>query len=149
MADHPVEILLVEDNPGDIMLTKKAFKSSKLLNRMHVVTDGEAALQFLRREPPYEDATRPDLVLLDINLPKVSGAEVLQSVKADPDLRTIPIVMLTSSDRDADVHRSYDDHVNSYITKPPTFKALTEVVKNLENYWFVVVKRPPDEPKDE
>jgi CheY-like chemotaxis protein len=147
VIEHPVEILLVEDNPGDVLLTKKAFEVSKLLNRLYVVNDGEAALQFLRREPPYENATRPDLVLLDINLPKVSGVEVLQAVKADPDLRTIPVVMLTSSERDKDVRQAYDDHVNSYITKPPTFAALMEVIRNLENYWFVVVKLPTEEKK--
>lgn len=145
MTEHPVEILLVEDNPGDVLLTQKAFQASKLLNRLHVVGDGEAALKFLRREPPYEDAVRPELVLLDINLPKLSGPEVLQAVKADADLRVIPVVMLTSSDRDSDVRQAYDQHVNSYITKPPSFSALMEVIKNLENYWFVVVKRPPED----
>lgn len=145
MTEYPVEILLVEDNPGDVLLTKKAFQASKLLNRLHVVNDGEAALQFLRREPPYEDAVRPDLVLLDINLPKVSGPEVLKAAKADPDLRAIPVVMLTSSDRDSDIRQAYDDHVNSYITKPPSFAALMDVIRNVENYWFVVVKRPLEE----
>ena len=145
MSEKVIEILLVEDNPGDVLLTKKAFQGSKLLNRLHVVTDGEAALQFLRREPPFQDAVRPDLVLLDINLPKVSGPEVLQAVKADPDLRVIPVVMLTSSDRDSDIRQAYDEHVNSYITKPPSFSALMDVIKNLENYWFVVVKRPTEE----
>lgn len=145
MTEYPVEILLVEDNPGDVLLTKKAFQASKLLNRLHVVNDGEAALQFLRREPPYEDAVRPDLVLLDINLPKVSGPEVLKAAKADPDLRAIPVVMLTSSERDSDIRQAYDDHVNSYITKPPSFAALMDVIRNVENYWFVVVKRPLEE----
>ncbi|MFT5357369.1 MAG: chemotaxis family two-component system response regulator Rcp1 [Polyangiales bacterium] len=142
MTERAVEILLVEDNPGDVVLTKKAFSSSRLLNRLHGVNDGEAALQFLRRQPPYEDAVRPDLVLLDINLPKVSGAEVLHSLKADPELLAIPVVMLTSSTQESDVRRSYDDHVNSCITKPPTFDALTDIIKSLESYWFVVVKRP-------
>lgn len=145
MTEHAVEILLVEDNPGDVLLTQKAFQASKLLNRLHVVGDGEAALKFLRQEGPYENAVRPDLVLLDINLPKLSGPEVLEAVKADADLRVIPVVMLTSSDRDSDVRQAYDQHVNSYITKPPSFAALVEVIKSLENYWFVVVKLPPNE----
>ncbi|MEM9067685.1 MAG: response regulator [Myxococcota bacterium] len=136
------DVLLVEDNPGDIKLTQKAFEKSAPASTLHVVTDGEIALNYIFQRPPFEEAPRPDLVLLDINLPKVGGAEVLRAVKSDSDLRRIPVVMLTSSDREADVRNAYDLHANSYVTKPPSFGQLVELVEHLQEYWFGVVRRP-------
>lgn len=142
MTAAPVDILLVEDNEGDILLARKAFERTKVLNALHVVRDGEAALDFLNQRGEHADAPRPDLVLLDINLPKLDGHEVLAEIKASPDLRRIPVVMLTSSDRPSDIEASYAAHANSYITKPPDLSKLAEAVKSLEEYWFVLVKRP-------
>lgn len=138
-----VEILLVEDNPGDILLTQRAFKSSKILNALHVVTDGQSALDFLRRQGQYSQAIRPDLVLLDINLPGLDGHEVLASIKSDEDLQQIPVVMLTSSDHDRDVAASYKSQANSYICKPPTLEGLSKALETLQDYWFAVVRLPP------
>lgn len=136
-----VDILLVEDNAGDVLLTKKAFERSRLPNRLHVVTDGEAALDFIHQRGVHESAPRPALILLDINLPKVDGHEVLQEIKATPSLRQIPIVMLTSSDAQEDIRACYESHANSYVTKPPTLQDLTDAVRELEDYWFTLVKR--------
>ncbi len=137
-----VDILLIEDNPGDVLLTKKAFERSRLPNRLHVVSDGEAALDFIHQRGAHENAPRPALILLDINLPKVDGHEVLREIKGTPNLRQIPIVMLTSSDAKEDVAASYEAHANSYVTKPPSLHDLTEAVRELEDYWFTLVKRP-------
>ena len=146
MADkaRPVEILLVEDNPGDVRLAEEALRDAKMSNNLNVASDGVEALAYLRREGRHINAPRPDLVLLDLNLPKKDGREVLGEVKLDPDLRTIPIVVLTTSDADADVVRSYQLHANAYVRKPVDFDAFIEVVRSIEDFWFSVVKLPPE-----
>ena len=138
-----IEILLVEDSPGDARLTKEALKESKLYNKLVIVGDGEEAMQFLRKKGKYSEATKPDMILLDLNLPKKSGRDVLAEVKNDPELRRIPIVILTTSKAEEDILRSYDLHANCYITKPVGLKQLVEVVNTLENFWFSIVKLPP------
>lgn len=137
------EILLVEDNPGDVILLQKAFERCRILNRVHLARDGEEALRFLRHEAPFENAPRPDLVLLDLNLPKLDGREVLKEIKSDPDLLVIPVVVLTSSDAESDVLRSYQLHANSFLTKPPTIAGLQDMLLKLYNYWFAIVRLPP------
>lgn len=137
-----VEILLVEDNPGDVRLTLEAFKENKLRNHLHVVGDGEEAMAFLRRESQYADAPRPDLILLDLNLPKKDGREVLAEVKGDPDLKRIPVVILTVSAAEEDVLRTYDLHANCYITKPVDLDRFVEAVKTIEDFWLTIVKLP-------
>jgi CheY-like chemotaxis protein len=136
-----IEILIVEDNPGDVLLLRKAFERSKIVNRLTVASDGEQALELLRR---WVDEGRrlPELVLLDINLPRVSGLEVLEFIKAHDALKHLPVVMLTSSDNPRDVQGAYARHANAYLTKPPTLEGLMQAVAQLEHYWFVVVKRP-------
>lgn len=138
----PVEILLVEDDPGDILMTTEALEESKLLHTLEVLDNGEEAIRYLRREPPYEDAPRPDLVLLDLNLPRLDGREVLSLIKADPSLRQIPCVILTTSDAEEDVMRSYDLHANAYVTKPVDFNAFTEVVRQIDDFFFTIVRLP-------
>jgi chemotaxis family two-component system response regulator Rcp1 len=138
-----IEILLVEDNPMDVDLTRETLAYAKIRNRLHVVNDGEKALAYLRREGPYEDAVRPDVVLLDLNLPRKDGREVLAAIKADPDLRTIPVVVLTSSSAEIDVVRSYNLGANCYVTKPVDLDQFANVVRTIEDFWFVVVKLPP------
>ena len=145
MSAKVVEILLVEDNPGDVLLTKRAFAKSKIVNALHVVSDGAEALDFLARKGRFADAVRPDLILLDINLPKVDGHEFLNRVKADEELRGIPVVMLTSSEREADVSKAYAAHANSYISKPPSLEELIVAMRGLEDYWFQLVRLPPGE----
>jgi chemotaxis family two-component system response regulator Rcp1 len=142
-AGSGIEILLVEDNPADARLTREALRESKISNRLHAVGDGEQALRFLRREGEHADAPRPDLVLLDLNLPRMSGREVLEQVKEDPDLRRIPVVVLTTSEAEEDIVRSYDLHANAYVRKPVDFDQFTEVVRLIEDFWFTVVKLPP------
>jgi CheY-like chemotaxis protein len=137
-----LELLLVEDDPGDVTITKEALEDSKLLINLHVVTDGEGAVQFLRQEAPYEGVPRPDLVLLDLNLPRLSGREVLQIVKSDPDLRRIPIVILTTSNAEEDVLRSYDLHANAYVTKPVGFDSFVTVVRQIDDFFLSVVRLP-------
>jgi two-component system, chemotaxis family, response regulator Rcp1 len=146
MADRgrALEILLVEDNPGDVRLAQEALHDAKMSNNLNVVSDGVEALAYLRREGQHAKAPRPDLVLLDLNLPKKDGREVLQEVKEDPHLRTIPIVVLTTSDAEADVMRSYELHANAYVRKPVDFDAFIEVVRTIEDFWFTVVKLPPE-----
>jgi two-component system, chemotaxis family, response regulator Rcp1 len=146
MADRgrALEILLVEDNPGDVRLAQEALHDAKMSNNLNVVADGVEALAYLRREGQHAKAPRPDLVLLDLNLPKKDGREVLQEVKEDPDLRTIPVVVLTTSDAEADVIRSYELHANAYVRKPVDFDAFIEVVRTIEDFWFMVVKLPPE-----
>ncbi|MCG3116980.1 MAG: response regulator [Candidatus Manganitrophus sp. SA1] len=139
---RPVEILLVEDSPGDVRLTKEALKEGKVLNNLNVVGDGVEALAFLRKEGPYVNMTRPDLVLLDLNLPKKDGREVLEAIKNDPDLKRIPVVILTTSSAEKDVLKSYDLHANCYVTKPVDFEQFITVVKSVEDFWLTVVKLP-------
>ena len=142
--DKPVEVLLAEDNPGDVMLTKKALKRGKLANNLHVVTDGVEALSFLRHQEEYADAPRPDLVLLDLNMPRKDGQEVLEELKNDPELRRIPVVILTSSESEEDIVKSYELNANAYLTKPVDFDGFVEIVDRLEDFWFQVVKLPGD-----
>ena len=140
---EPIKILLVEDNPGDIRLTMEIMKEAKVLNRVNVVEDGVECLSYLRREGKHTDASRPDLILLDLNLPKKDGREVLEDIKEDPDLRRIPVVVLTSSMEERDIIRTYDLHANCYITKPINLDQFSDVVQAIENFWFTVVKLPP------
>jgi chemotaxis family two-component system response regulator Rcp1 len=142
-ACRPVEILMVEDNPGDIRLTVEALKEGKVRNNLHTAEDGVEALAFLRREGRYAEAPRPDLVLLDLNLPKMNGREVLAEIKADPNLRRIPVVILTVSQAEQDIVKSYNLHANCYITKPVDLDQFLEVVKSIENFWLTIVKLPP------
>jgi CheY-like chemotaxis protein len=137
-----VEILLVEDNPGDARLTTEALKEAKVRNSVYVVGDGEEALEFLRREGRYADAVRPDIVLLDLNLPKLSGQEVLAEIKADEDLRRIPVVILTTSAAEKDILATYNLHANCYITKPVDLDKFIEVVKQIEDFWLTIVRLP-------
>jgi two-component system, chemotaxis family, response regulator Rcp1 len=139
-----IEILLVEDNPGDIRLTKEALKDSKILNNLNVVEDGMEAMTFLRKEGKYVDAPRPDLVLLDLNLPKKDGRDVLKEVKEDPILRRIPVVILTTSRSEQDILKTYDLYANCYINKPVDLDQFVTVVKSIENFWFSIVKLPPE-----
>lgn len=139
-----VEILLVEDSPGDVRLTQEALKDSKLLNNLSVVRDGVEAMAFLRREGNYAEAVRPDLILLDLNLPRKDGREVLQEIKFDDDLKRIPVVVLTTSANEKDILTTYNLHANCYITKPVDFMQFISVVKSIENFWFTIVKLPPD-----
>ena len=143
---RPVEILLVEDNPGDVRLTKEALKEGKVSNNLSVVGDGVEALAFLRLEGEYADAIRPDMILLDLNLPKKSGREVLQEVKADPGLRRIPVVILTTSGAERDVADTYDLHANCYITKPVDLDQFINVAKSIEQFWLTIVTLPSSEP---
>lgn len=137
-----IDILLVEDNPGDVRLTREAFKSSKLLNRLHVVGDGEQALAFLRREGVHADAPRPGLVLLDLNMPRMGGREVLAEVKADEELRRIPIVILTTSEDEDDILGAYDLHANAYIRKPVDLDQFVDAIRKLEGFWLEIVRLP-------
>ena len=139
---EPVTILLVEDNPADAQLTQEGLKRAKVLNRLHVVEDGEEAIAFLRRQGRFADAPRPDLVFLDLNLPKIDGREVLATVKADPDLEHIPIVVLTSSDTEADVLRAYKAKANCYVKKPVMFQEFLATIKLIDDFWLSVVKLP-------
>jgi two-component system, chemotaxis family, response regulator Rcp1 len=142
-ACRPIEILMVEDNPGDVRLTVEALKEAKVRNNLHTVEDGVEALAFLRREGRYAEVPRPDLVLLDLNLPKMNGREVLAKIKEDPDLRRIPVVILTISQAEQDIVKSYNLHANCYITKPVDLDQFLEVVKSIENFWLTIVKLPP------
>ncbi|MGB6064686.1 MAG: response regulator [Desulfomonilaceae bacterium] len=141
---HAIEILLVEDNPGDVRLTREALKDGKIVNNLHVAEDGVEALTFLRREGKYHDAIRPELILLDLNLPKKDGRQVLAEIKADATLRRIPVVILTSSEAEQDIVRSYNLHANCYVTKPVDLDQFISVVKSIEYFWLSVVKLPPE-----
>jgi CheY-like chemotaxis protein len=141
-ALKPIDILLVEDDPGDVLMTREAFEHHKIRNSLHVVSDGAEALRFVRREPPYEDMPRPGLILLDLNLPKKDGREVLAEIKADPELRTIPIVVLTTSEAEEDILRSYSLHANAYVTKPVDFDRFVDVVRQIDEFFVTVVKLP-------
>ncbi|MEV4678921.1 MULTISPECIES: response regulator [Actinomadura] len=139
---RPIEVLLVEDDPGDVLLTVEAFEHNKVNNTLSVVNDGEQAMAFLRREGEYADAPRPDLVLLDLNLPRKDGREVLGEIKADEDLRSIPVVVLTTSEADEDILRSYHLHANAYVTKPVDFDQFISVVRRIDDFFVTVVKLP-------
>ncbi len=138
-----IEILMVEDNPGDVRLTREALKGGKIWNQLHVVEDGVAALDFLHRNPPHQSAPRPDLILLDLNLPKKDGREVLAAIKADPSLKLIPVVILTTSQAEEDVIRAYALNANCYVTKPVDFLQFTRIVQAIESFWLTVVTLPP------
>ena len=140
---RPIEILLVEDSPSDTDLTLEALKDFKVRNHVSVVEDGVMALQFLRREGPYAEAPRPDLIMLDLNLPRKDGREVLAVIKADDDLKTIPVVVLTTSRADQDIQRAYQLNANCYITKPVDFNQFLEVVRSIEAFWLFVATLPP------
>jgi CheY-like chemotaxis protein len=140
-----IQVLLVEDNPGDVRLTKEALKEGKLLNQLTVVGDGVEALSLLRKEGIYADAPQPELILLDLNLPKKDGREVLAEIKADPNLRRIPVVVLTTSSSEEDILKIYDLHANCYITKPVDLEQFMGVVKSIEDFWVSVVKLPSHE----
>ena len=148
MPEHsirPIDILLVEDNAADVRLTREALKDAKVLNTLHVVRDGLAALGFLHQRGPYAHSPRPDLILLDLNLPRKDGREVLAEIKQDTDLKRIPVVVLTTSRAEEDVIRSYDLHANAYVTKPVDLAQFLKVVRSLEAFWLVVVTLPPND----
>lgn len=138
----PLEILLVEDSPVDIRLTQEAFKEAKLLSKLNVITDGAAAVEFLRKKGQYREAARPDLILLDLNLPKKDGREILKEIKSDDALKTIPVVVLTTSDDIDDVKKAYADMANCYITKPIEFDEFMAVIKRIGDFWLSFVKLP-------
>ncbi len=140
----PVEILLVEDNPGDVRLTQEVLRDGKMNNNLYVAKDGVDAVTFLRREGAYTDAPVPDMILLDLNLPKKDGREVLAEIKADPLLKRIPVVVLTTSKAEQDIHKAYDLHANCYITKPVDLDQFITIVKGIEDFWFTIVKLPSD-----
>ena len=137
-----VEILLVEDNPGDVRLTRESLKEDKLWNKLNVVRDGVEALEYLRFEGDFAGATRPDLILLDLNLPRKSGLEVLREIKSDSDLRRIPVVILTTSTAEEDVLGTYDSHANCYVTKPVDLEQFIKVVRSIEQFWLSIVELP-------
>ena len=139
-----IEILLVEDNPGDVRLTQEALKENKIRNNLHVAKDGIEAMKFLRQINGYKDAPRPDLVLLDLNLPKKDGREVLAEIKTDEKLRAIPVVILTTSDAEDDVARAYQMYANCYVRKPIDLNRFIDVVKVIENFWLSIVELPPN-----
>jgi chemotaxis family two-component system response regulator Rcp1 len=141
---RPIEILLVEDNPGDVDLTREGLGGFKVRNTLHVATDGMEAMDFLRRKGKYAGVPRPDLILLDLNLPKKNGREVLAEVKSDEDLRRIPIVVLTTSKEEEDILKSYNLHANCYITKPIDLTQFIKVVQSIEDFWLTIVKLPPN-----
>jgi two-component system, chemotaxis family, response regulator Rcp1 len=142
--NRPIEILLVEDNPGDERLTREALKEGKVYSNLHWVKDGVEAMAFLRREGKHADAPRPDIVLLDLNLPRKDGREVLQDIKSDESLRRIPVVVLTTSKAEADVLRTYDLHANCYVTKPVDLEKFIVVVRSIDRFWLTVVTLPPN-----
>lgn len=142
LIGRPVEILLVEDNEGDVMLAREALEESKFINNLHVAPDGVEAMNFLRRLGPYADKPRPDLILLDLNLPRKTGHEVLKEIKEDDNLRQIPVCILTVSDSERDILDTYDHHANCFITKPVQIDRFMEIVKEIENFWFAIVTLP-------
>lgn len=142
---RPVEILLVEDNPGDARLAVEVLKADKLVNNLSIVEDGMEAMAFLRQEGEYANAARPDLILLDLNLPRKDGREVLTEIKADEDLRSIPVVILTTSEAEQDIVKAYNLHANCYITKPVDLAQFIRVVRSIDDFWLSVVKLPPKE----
>jgi CheY-like chemotaxis protein len=141
-ATLPIQILLVEDSPGDVRLTQEVLRDARIANDLHVVGDGEAAMSFLRRDGEYADRPRPDLVLLDLNLPRKDGREVLSEINADPELRSIPVIVLTTSEAEQDILRSYQLAANAYITKPIDLNELIAVVRSIETFWLSIVRLP-------
>ena len=141
-----IEVLLVEDSPGDVRLTREAFKDAKVHINLHVASDGAKAMAFLKHEGEYANVPRPDLVLLDLNLPKKDGREVLDEIKGSPTLKSIPVVILTTSSSETDILRSYQLHANCYITKPVALDGFLKVVKSIDSFWLSVVKLPREEP---
>ncbi len=141
---RPIRILLVEDSPSDVLLTREALASAKLRNDLHVCADGVEAMAFLRKEGRYAGVPHPDLILLDLNLPRKDGRQVLAEIKADEKLRSIPVVVLTTSKAEQDIMRAYGLHANCYITKPVDFGNFTEVIQSIERFWFTVVTLPPE-----
>jgi CheY-like chemotaxis protein len=137
-----IEVLLIEDDPGDVLMTREAFDDAKVANNLYVVSDGEDALAFLRREGAHAQVPRPDLVLLDLNLPRVDGREVLEQIKNDPELRSIPVVVLTTSESEDDIVHSYSLHANAYVTKPVDFDRFHQVVRQIDDFFVSVVKLP-------
>lgn len=143
MPDHKtIDVLLVEDDPGDVLMTREAFAENKVANRLAVVSDGVSALEFLRKEGEHADAPTPDLVLLDLNLPRMDGREVLAAMKSDDELRRIPVVVLTTSEAEEDVLRSYSLHANAYVTKPVDFERFIDVVRQIDDFFVSVVRLP-------
>ena len=140
---QPIEILLAEDNPGDAKLTKKAFEQGSILNNLYVVEDGVEALNFLHQREGHEDKPRPDLVLLDLNMPRKDGWDVLEEIKEDPDLSRLPVIILTSSEAEEDIVKSYDLQANAYLTKPVDFQGFLDIVHGFEEFWLSLVKMPP------
>ena len=143
-VSRPVEILLVEDNPADVRLTREALKEGKVRNNLYVARDGVEALEFLRQEGQFTDAVRPDLILLDLNLPKRDGRQVLEEIKSDSSLRQIPVVILTSSQAEQDIAKAYDLHANCYVSKPVDLDQFIKVVRSIESFWFSIVKLPTE-----
>ena len=137
-----IKILLVEDNEGDVVLTMQALKKANVINGINVAMDGDEAMKYLRKEGRFSNAETPDLILLDINLPKIDGMEVLAEIKNDQDLKSIPVVMLTTSDSENDIVRSYNNHANCYITKPVDFRKFIEVIQAIKDFWISIVKLP-------
>ncbi|GJL62656.1 MAG: response regulator [Nitrospirales bacterium] len=140
---NPIEILLIEDSPSDVRLTQEAFQTARIYNTIHVVQDGMSAINFLQQNAPYEKVPRPDLILLDLNLPKKDGREVLKDIKSDSSLRQIPLVILTTSSDEEDVMKSYDLHANAYLVKPIDVQSFIKMVQSLEQFWLSFVKLPP------
>jgi chemotaxis family two-component system response regulator Rcp1 len=145
IENRPIDILLVDDNPGDVRLTREALKDAKVLNEIHVARDGVEAMQFVHREGSFKNAPMPDLILLDLNLPRKDGREVLADIKQDPKLCHIPIVVLTTSKAEEDIVKTYNLHANAYITKPVDLNRFVEIMHTLEEFWFTIVKLPPKE----
>ena len=140
----PIEVLLVEDNPGDVRLTQEALKNGKVINHLSVVSDGVEATDFLFRRGKFDQAPRPDLILLDLNLPRKNGREVLKEIKDDPDLRRIPVMVLTTSSAEQDLQKAYNLHANCYVTKPVDLDQFLAVVRSIENFWFKIVTLPSE-----
>jgi CheY-like chemotaxis protein len=143
VINEPIEILLIEDNPADVRLTQEAFREARIHNNLHVVQDGVSAMAFIHQTAPHQHAPRPDLILLDLNLPKKDGREVLKEIKSDSNLRQIPVVILTTSEDEKDVLRSYDLHANAYLVKPIDVVKFVKMIHSLENFWLSIVKLPP------
>lgn len=141
-SQKPIDVLLVEDDPGDVLMTREAFEENKVANRLAVVNDGASAMEYLRKEGQYADAPTPDMVLLDLNLPRMDGREVLAAMKSDESLRSIPVVVLTTSEAEEDVLRSYSLHANAYVTKPVDFQRFIDVVRQIDDFFVSVVRLP-------